>query len=147
MLNHIAGFSNSVARVYLLVQKTSKDDAWSYFSIVQDLTVTPVLCSLLLPRSKAVRSERYGSRLVGWLRAWDARLVAWTLPRAGRIIAVTALVVVMAIISVAFFGREFLPPFNEGTATVNVLASPGTSLVNRTASEAPPSCYCFPCPR
>ena len=41
MLNHIAAFANSVARVYLLVQKTSTDKAWSYFSIVQDLTVEP----------------------------------------------------------------------------------------------------------
>ena len=43
MLNHIAAFSNSVVRVYLLVQKTSTDKPWSYFSIVQDLTVTPAL--------------------------------------------------------------------------------------------------------
>jgi mono/diheme cytochrome c family protein len=41
MLNHIAAFSNAVARVYLLVQKTASDAGWSYFSIVQDLTVTP----------------------------------------------------------------------------------------------------------
>ena len=43
MLNHIAAFSNAVVRVYLLVQKTASDRHWSYFSIVQDLTVTPVL--------------------------------------------------------------------------------------------------------
>jgi len=43
MLNHIAAFSNAVARVYLLVQHTASDTAWSYFSIVQDLTVSPVL--------------------------------------------------------------------------------------------------------
>jgi hypothetical protein len=43
MLNHIAAFSNAVARVYLLVQKTSTDQHWSYFSIVQDLTVEPPL--------------------------------------------------------------------------------------------------------
>lgn len=43
MLNHIAAFSNAVARVYLLVQKTASDTHWSYFSIVQDLTVTPAL--------------------------------------------------------------------------------------------------------
>ena len=43
MLNHIAAFSNSVVRVYLLVQKTAQDKGWSYFSIVQDLTTTPVL--------------------------------------------------------------------------------------------------------
>jgi hypothetical protein len=43
MLNHIAAFSNDVARVYLLVQKTSTDSDWGYFSIVQDLTVDPPL--------------------------------------------------------------------------------------------------------
>jgi hypothetical protein len=41
MLNHISAFSNAVARVYLLVQKTSTDEQWSYFSIVQDLTTDP----------------------------------------------------------------------------------------------------------
>lgn len=43
MLNHISAFSNSVARVYLLVQKTSTDKGWGYFSIVQDLTLDPPL--------------------------------------------------------------------------------------------------------
>ncbi|MEO6183172.1 MAG: hypothetical protein ABIP71_08780, partial [Verrucomicrobiota bacterium] len=43
MLNHISAFSNSVARVYLLVQKTSTDKDWGYFSIVQDLTLDPPL--------------------------------------------------------------------------------------------------------
>jgi hypothetical protein len=41
MLNHISAFSNSVARVYLLVQKTSTDEGWGYFSIVEDLTTDP----------------------------------------------------------------------------------------------------------
>ncbi len=41
MLNHISAFSNDVARVYLLVQKTSTDEGWGYFSIVQDLTTDP----------------------------------------------------------------------------------------------------------
>jgi hypothetical protein len=43
MLNHIAAFSNSVVRAYLLVQRTATDKGWAYFSIVQDLTVSPVL--------------------------------------------------------------------------------------------------------
>ena len=41
MLNHISAFSNAVAHVYLLVQKTSTDKGWGYFSIVQDLTTEP----------------------------------------------------------------------------------------------------------
>lgn len=43
MLNHIAVFSNSVVRVYLLVQKTSTSKNWGYFSIAQDLTVEPAV--------------------------------------------------------------------------------------------------------
>jgi hypothetical protein len=41
MYNHIAAFSNSVVRAYLLVQRTAKEKSWGYFSIVQDLTVNP----------------------------------------------------------------------------------------------------------
>ena len=43
MLNHIAAFSNSVARVYLLVQRTATDRDWSYYSIVQDVTQRPAV--------------------------------------------------------------------------------------------------------
>ena len=43
MLNHIAGFENDAVRVYLLVQKTSTDKDWGYYSIVQDMTVDPPL--------------------------------------------------------------------------------------------------------
>ena len=43
MFNHISAFSNAVARVYLLVQRTNKEKEWGYFSIVQDLTVEPAL--------------------------------------------------------------------------------------------------------
>lgn len=43
MLNHIAAFSNATVRAYLLVQRTATDEGWASFSIVQDLTVSPVL--------------------------------------------------------------------------------------------------------
>jgi hypothetical protein len=43
MLNHIAAFSNETVRSYLLVQRTVSDKGWAYFSIVQDLTVSPVI--------------------------------------------------------------------------------------------------------
>jgi len=43
MPNHITAFSNEVARAFLLVQKTSTDNGWGYYAIVQDLTVDPPL--------------------------------------------------------------------------------------------------------
>jgi len=39
MLNHVCAFENSSVRVFLLVQRIFDSAAWSYFSIVQDLTV------------------------------------------------------------------------------------------------------------
>jgi len=43
MFNHIAAFSNATVRVFLLVQRTSREKEWGYFSIVQDLTLDPPL--------------------------------------------------------------------------------------------------------
>jgi hypothetical protein len=57
MLNHISAFSNSVARVFLLVQKTSTDDGWGYFSIVQDLTVDPPIDYFADLNGKEIRFE------------------------------------------------------------------------------------------
>jgi hypothetical protein len=41
MFNHVSAFSNAVANVYLLVQKTGESKGWGYFSIVQDRTASP----------------------------------------------------------------------------------------------------------
>lgn len=57
MLNHIAGFSNSAVRVYLLVQKTSTDTDWGYFSIVQDMTVDPPLDYYAQIHEREIRFE------------------------------------------------------------------------------------------
>jgi hypothetical protein len=57
MLNHIAAFSNAVARVFLLVQKTSTDKDWGYFSIVQDLTLDPPLDYFADMNGKEIKFE------------------------------------------------------------------------------------------
>ena len=97
-------------------------------SLVISLTVTPVLCSYLLPQSKAIAREEYGSRFVRWLQAADRRLLGWTLPRARLVMAGAFALVVAAGALIVTFGHEFLPPFNEGTATVNLVNAPGISL-------------------
>ena len=49
-------------------------------SLVVALTVTPVLCSLLLPTSRAVRENKEGA-VVHWLKARYAPILAAVLPR------------------------------------------------------------------
>lgn len=95
-------------------------------SLVVSLTVTPVLCSYLLPKAKIM--EEGDSRFVRWLKRQNERILRPALERPGKIIAAAALLFLAAIATVPFMGTEFLPPFNEGSLTITVQAQPGTSL-------------------
>ncbi|SFQ68018.1 efflux RND transporter permease subunit [Hymenobacter arizonensis] len=97
-------------------------------SLFVSLTVTPVLCYYLLPRMKQIREAEQEGRLIRWLKRKDTRLLNWGLGRPKLILAATSLLFVLAVAMVPFFGTEFLPPFNEGSLTVNFSAPAGTSL-------------------
>jgi len=90
------------------------------------LTLTPVLAYYLLPRMR--RLDHGDSPLVAILKAWDARLLDWSFRHGRALLAAAGVAVAVAAASVPFFPRSFLPPFNEGTLTINVLLNPGTSL-------------------
>ena len=96
-------------------------------SFVVSLTVSPALCLYLLPRAKVLAAEK-DSFVVRHLKHWDRKLLNFTLPRPGIVIGGAVVLVLGAAALVPLMGREFLPPFNEGTATINVVAAPGTSL-------------------
>lgn len=96
-------------------------------SLVVALTVTPVLCYWFLGRSKLV--ERRGdSVLVGFSKRIYARVLAWSLDHPYEIIVVSVLLLVTSLSILPLTGREFLPPFNEGSMNINVTLPPGTSL-------------------
>lgn len=96
-------------------------------SLIVALTVTPVLCYFLLGKSKLIEHEG-DSRLVAWLKNHYQRLLDWTLRHPAKIIGVSAAMLVVAISLFFLMGREFLPPFNEGTFNINASLPPGTSL-------------------
>lgn len=96
-------------------------------SFVVSLTVSPALCLYLLPKARVMAEEK-DSFLVRHLKKWDRRLLHATLPRPGLVIGGAIVLVLAAGSLIPLMGREFLPPFNEGTATINVIAAPGTSL-------------------
>lgn len=94
-------------------------------SMVVSMTVTPVLCYYLLP---AIASTSRESPLLRWLKAGDAALLRWSFDHTRLLLVGTVVAVIAAAACVPFFPRTFLPPFNEGAITVNLLAVPGTSL-------------------
>ncbi len=95
-------------------------------SMIVSVTVTPVLAYYLLPGMKQLHAG--DSPLVTRLKRWDAKLLHWSFGRSRALLAGAAVVVVLTAASIPLFPRSFLPPFNEGTLTVNVLLNPGTSL-------------------
>ena len=95
-------------------------------SMVVSVTVTPVMAFYLLPRMKQLGHG--DSPLVVKLKHWDAQLLHWSFDRARPLLLAALAAVIVALASIPFFARAFLPPFNEGTLTVSLLLNPGTSL-------------------
>lgn len=95
-------------------------------SMAVSMTLTPVLCAWLLPRMK--RLDHEDSPLVRWLKRHDARLLAWSFPRARGLVGLAAIAVLVAAASVPFMPRAFLPAFNEGSLVLGMMFNPGTSL-------------------
>jgi CzcA family heavy metal efflux pump len=96
-------------------------------SLLVSLTVTPVIASYLLPNARFL-SVKDDAWLVRVLKSLVRRVLTWTLNYTSLIFAATALGVVLSLCSVAWMGGAFLPEFNEGSYTVNLQCSPGTSL-------------------
>ncbi|MDO9184374.1 MAG: efflux RND transporter permease subunit [Bacteroidia bacterium] len=97
-------------------------------SLVISLTVTPAMCYYLLPNMKLMDKEEKDSWLVRWLKKQDTKLLNWGLDRPKKIVATVIILFVIACSLIPFFGTEFLPPFNEGSLTINFSTPAGTSL-------------------
>jgi CzcA family heavy metal efflux pump len=96
-------------------------------SLVVSLTVVPVLASYLLPGARFI--EKPGDPwLLRALKSVDTQVLRFTLRHSYAILLSTSVIVLISVTSILWMGGEFLPPFNEGTFTVNLIASPGTSL-------------------
>lgn len=99
------------------------------------LTVTPVLCSILLGNPKESDKE---SRIMLKMKAAYLRLLNIAFAHKKAILSTTGALLVVALVMLCTLGRSFLPPFNEGSFTINVSLMPGVSLEesDRIATEA-----------
>ena len=89
------------------------------------LTVTPVLCSILLGNPKESDKE---SRIMLKMKAAYLRLLNIAFAHKKAILSTTGALLVVALVVLCTLGRSFLPPFNEGSFTINVSTLPGISL-------------------
>jgi len=95
-------------------------------SLLVALTVTPVLCLMMLPgrADTEAHDNRFTSALKrGYRPLLESALAHWRL-----VVLAAAALLVAACIALVFAGRGFLPEFNEGSLTINVVTLPGTAL-------------------
>ncbi len=95
-------------------------------SLVVSITLTPVMAYYLLPTLK--RLDERESWLVRNLKRANRAVLAWSFAYPRTLMTGAALGVVIAIAAAIALPRAFLPPFNEGTLTINTLFQPGISL-------------------
>ena len=98
-----------------------------FASLVVALTVTPVLCSYLLPHARAVLRAKEPI-LVRALKRMYAPLIDWSLRHSILLMTASVLLLAAAISTFSSMGRSFLPEFNEGSLTISAVTIPGTSL-------------------
>ncbi|RHJ83431.1 efflux RND transporter permease subunit [Parabacteroides sp. AM08-6] len=109
-----------------------------FASTVVALTLTPVLCSYLL-KGKTTKSEalqQKNGEASGLKESWVSRnlkkvykqALLGALAHKGVVLGSTIALFVVALVVFFTLGRSFLPPFNEGSFTINVSSLPGISL-------------------
>lgn len=98
-------------------------------SLLVSLTVTPVLASLLLSGSRAVHREGDGFVLRTLKRLATPVIMTSLNPRGIMVILIAVGAAILGGgVLVTRIGSDFLPPFDEGAAQVNVILPPGSSL-------------------
>ena len=95
-------------------------------SLVVSITLTPVMAYYLLPSLK--RLDEHESWLVRNLKRGNRALLRWSFAHPRTLMTGAGLGVLLAVIAAIALPRAFLPPFNEGTLTINTLFQPGISL-------------------
>jgi len=96
-------------------------------SLIIAVTVTPALCSILLPNviDRSAGDEPPLMRRIG---AAYLPALSFALRRPRVVVGASAVAVAAGVFALSFVGRSFLPEFNEGSLTIAAVTLPGVSL-------------------
>lgn len=99
-----------------------------FASTIVALTLTPVLCSYMLTSEKALKKSEKEPFVSRTLKKAYRRALEWALNYKKVVIGSSCALLVLALVIMFNLGRSFLPPFNEGSLTINISTMPGISL-------------------
>ena len=93
------------------------------------MTITVILSYYLLPRSRLMQDQKE-TWIVRSLKRTAEPIIRWNIRRPH--IGVTIILVSIVVTTLMFMraGKEFLPPFNEGTLTIAIALPPEASIIN-----------------
>jgi len=94
-------------------------------SLILALTYVPAIASLTLRHAHEAPSPWFEA-----LRARYARALDWALHHGGRLVAVSALAIVVSVGSLGVIGTEFMPKLDEGSILVNTRRLPSIGLAD-----------------
>jgi len=99
-----------------------------FISLVVAMTLTPLLCRMLLSDEKYLAKNEKDKWLTRKLTGYYQLSLGWAL-RHKRVVIFSSLgLFIVSLFLFSLMGRSFLPEFNEGALTLSVVCKPGTSL-------------------
>ncbi len=99
-----------------------------FASMVVAVTLTPVLCSYLLTSDRVLERCEREPFLARSLKRIYRPALEWVIVRRKWVLGGTLALLLVSLFVFVGLGRSFLPPFNEGSLTINVSTMPGVSL-------------------
>ena len=97
-------------------------------SLIVAMTVTPLLCKVMLSGDKYLSRNEKKSWVDRWLLRGYGSLLKWVLKYAKFVVAAVVLLFAGCLYLFTQMGRSFLPEFNENALTISVVSRPGTAL-------------------
>ena len=99
-----------------------------FMSLVVAMTLTPLLCKLMLSGDKYLDKQQKESWISQKLGTHYTKWLQWALEHKRPVVFTTVALLIAAVALLFTMGRGFLPDFNEGSLTIAAVAKPGISL-------------------
>lgn len=99
-----------------------------FMSLVVAMTITPLLCRMMLSRDNYLDKKIKDNWLTQKLSTLYERSLLWVLTNKKIVIYPTIALLLVAGVLFVTMGRSFLPEFNEGSLTISAVTKPGVTL-------------------
>ena len=99
-----------------------------FMSLIVAMTITPLLCKMLLSGNKYLSKNEKDSWAATKLGTIYHKSLQWALSHKRMVLYPTIVLFIASVCVIFTMGRSFLPDFNEGSLTISAIAKPGVSL-------------------